>query len=145
MSTIETGKRRRDDVAGEDSDSDIVLLSGPPSSASCQPTKRRRTLSAKAVALQGENGAKRAATSTRTTPVKTRPVVPVVTPCAKVSVSKSVSSNPKASEKILNPGVLEIVVDGHTLRTTPVFDMFWRYAASRQELENRRRAGEEAP
>lgn len=143
MSTIETGKRGRDDVAGEDSDSDIVLLSGPPSSASCQPTKRRRTLSAKAVALQGENGAKRAATLTRTTPVKTRPVV--VTPCAKVPVSKSVSSNPKAPEKILNPGVLEIVVDGHTLRTTPVFDMFWRYAASRQELENRRRAGEEAP
>ncbi|KLO19482.1 hypothetical protein SCHPADRAFT_843341 [Schizopora paradoxa] len=138
MSAIESGKRGRDDAAGDDSDSDVVLLSGPPSSASCLPAKRRRTLSAKAVALQGENGASRRATPT------TASARPAAAPsCTNVPNAKTAAT--KSLEKVVKPKVLEIVVDGHNLRTTPVFDMFWRYAASRQELENRRRAGEKAP
>ncbi|KAI5117105.1 hypothetical protein M0805_008224 [Coniferiporia weirii] len=40
---------------------------------------------------------------------------------------------------------LEVEVDDKTLVTTPIFDTFWRYAAERNALEERRRAGEPPP
>lgn len=36
-------------------------------------------------------------------------------------------------------------VEGRKFTTTPVFDVFWRYASERQAIEDKRRAGEPQP
>ena len=65
---------------------------------------------------------------------------------AAISSSDSVkltSVHPPQS-KFVEP-VTPVTVQGITLRPTVAFDTFWRFAAERQAIDDRRRAGEPAP
>ncbi|THH07988.1 hypothetical protein EW145_g3016 [Phellinidium pouzarii] len=65
------------------------------------------------------------------------PVVKTVTP------SSSTKRNPDGGKKKFES--LEVEVDEKTFKTTPIFDMFWRYTANRHAAEEKRRAGEPPP
>jgi len=52
---------------------------------------------------------------------------------------------PRAGKSPSNSGTFFRLSDGSTLRTTPVFEMYWQFAFKRQEIFHKRVAGEQSP
>lgn len=80
--------------------------------------------------------------------VHTRPRQPHAEECI-ISSEAAISSSDSVKLTSVHPAqsksVEPVTVQGVTLRPTVAFDTFWRFAAERQAIDDRRRAGEPAP
>lgn len=128
----ELGKRTRADLAGgdSDSDSDIEILSAPPPAlvSATLPARKRQAL-------------RRACNAKQTTSVNRSPASAAL-PLRSKATKQAVSGAAKMKGA---DNVMELEIEGRSLRPTPVFDRFWRYAAERQSIELKRRSGAPAP
>lgn len=70
---------------------------------------------------------------------------PTVQAAARVPVRKPTESSSKIAVPVSSTLPSTITVNGKQLKPTAAFDTFWRFAAERKNIDDRRRAGQSAP
>lgn len=70
---------------------------------------------------------------------------PTVQVAARVPVRKTAESSSKSLVPVKSTLPSTITVNGKELKPTVAFDTFWRFAAERKNIDDRRRAGQSAP